>query len=104
MSKQRKITYKCEFCGKPFDTTVYDSVNVDLDPELREKILNGSLFMHECPHCHKKNALLYLLGEQPYFCLKAFVRWYDELKPHISAMDETLYVLLSKYSFAFSSR
>ena len=58
MSKQRKITYKCEFCGKPFDTTVYDSVNVDLDPELREKILNGSLFMHECPHCHKKNAIL----------------------------------------------
>ena len=50
MSKQRKITYKCEFCGKPFDTVVYDSVNVDLDPELRDKILNGSLFMHECPH------------------------------------------------------
>lgn len=58
MSKQREITYKCEFCGKPFDTVVYDSVNVDLDPELREKILNGSLFMHECPHCHKKNAIL----------------------------------------------
>lgn len=58
MSKQRKITYKCEFCGKPFDTVIYDSVNVDLDPELRDKILNGSLFMHECPHCRKKNAIL----------------------------------------------
>ena len=33
--------------------SVWSSVNVDLDPELREKIFNEELFAYHCPNCGK---------------------------------------------------
>ena len=45
----RKIT--CKNCGEKFDADIYDSVNVDLDPDLREKFIFDELYAYKCPHC-----------------------------------------------------
>ena len=57
MSKERKITWQCEHCKKEFEVNIFDSVNVSLDPELREKVLTGNIFMHKCPHCNNNNII-----------------------------------------------
>lgn len=51
MSKMSQKTLKCPKCGKDFTVTIYDSVNTKLNPELINKVHNGSLFNVECPHC-----------------------------------------------------
>ncbi|MDD6257923.1 MAG: CpXC domain-containing protein [Erysipelotrichaceae bacterium] len=63
MSHSNEITYTCPYCGKQFPITIYDTVNVREDPDLRERCLSGDIFRHSCPHCHKdfmvQNPMLY---------------------------------------------
>lgn len=61
MSKARTIVTKCPDCGKEFQFMVYDSVNVNLDPFLREKIMNGDIFTARCPKCGAEIPMLYEL-------------------------------------------
>jgi hypothetical protein len=51
MSTSHEIKYKCPYCGREFQITVYDSVNAVNDPDLRERCISGDLFRHSCPHC-----------------------------------------------------
>ena len=51
MSTSHEITYRCPYCGRDFTITVYDSVNAQNDPDLRERCISGDLFRHSCPHC-----------------------------------------------------
>ena len=51
MSTSHEVSYKCPYCGREFTITVYDSVNADNDPELKERCISGDLFRHSCPHC-----------------------------------------------------
>ncbi len=63
MSKSQEMKYKCPYCGEEFTLTVYDSVNAQQDPDLRDRCVSGDIFRHSCPHCHKdfmlQNNLLY---------------------------------------------
>lgn len=60
MSKERRIpNFKCPKCGKEFEITVYESINTSLNPELREKVLDGSIFNFKCPHCGEVHNLPY---------------------------------------------
>ena len=52
MSLQRPENITCPNCNKK-TTIIYDSLNITLDPEKKEKLLNGELFQRECPHCHE---------------------------------------------------
>lgn len=56
MSKIRTLTLKCRHCNKEFDATIYDSINVTLNPELKDVVYNFKLFDKTCPHCNGKNA------------------------------------------------
>ncbi len=51
MSKHHTINVKCPECGHEIPFTIWDSVNVDLEPEAKEKIFNGDLFLCSCPEC-----------------------------------------------------
>ena len=51
MSRTSEISIRCSRCGSLFKAERYDSVNVSLDPSLKDKVLDGSLFLKECPHC-----------------------------------------------------
>ena len=59
MSKSRKINFQCEHCNRTFEAEIFDSVNVTLDPELREKVLSGDIYLYKCPHCNKINIIQY---------------------------------------------
>lgn len=52
MSISHEVRYTCPYCGKEFDITVYDSVNAQSDPDLRELCMSGDIFRQSCPHCH----------------------------------------------------
>jgi len=48
-------SFCCNKCGKTFDVELPSKVNVAANPELKEKILNGEFFLHQCPHCSELN-------------------------------------------------
>lgn len=52
-----EIMAACTHCGEKHKITAYSSINVAETPELREKVLDGSLFMWECPHCGSLNLI-----------------------------------------------
>ena len=52
MSRTKELKYTCPYCGREFDITVYESVNSEQDPDLRDACLSGDLFRHSCPHCN----------------------------------------------------
>ncbi len=54
MSQERTEIIKCPKCGAEGNFTVWDSINVELNPELKEKILNEELFAWTCPNCGAK--------------------------------------------------
>lgn len=44
----------CPSCGNVAQVPVVTSVNAVENPELKERILSGDLFLWECPHCGHK--------------------------------------------------
>lgn len=59
MSKVRTIKLTCPDCGEEFDFDLYESVNVTLNPELKEKVLDGSIFAPVCPKCGHFEVLIH---------------------------------------------
>ena len=54
MSQCIKETVVCPKCKGEGEMEIWSSVNVSLDPELRDKIMDDSLFLWTCPHCGEK--------------------------------------------------
>ena len=54
MSKITSQSFTCPKCKYEGKFIMYDSVNVTLDPELREKVLSGEIFDWTCPKCGDK--------------------------------------------------
>lgn len=61
MSEGRVVTYQCPYCGTEFEVSVYDTVNAEMEPELRERVISGDLFRLSCPHCKKDFMIQYPL-------------------------------------------
>ena len=49
----------CSNCHKSTEVEVRDSINVALDPDLKARVKDGSLFVWECPYCGRRNLALY---------------------------------------------
>ena len=49
----------CSKCGEHQTVTVYRSINISDNPELKDKVKDGSLFLWECPHCGQVNLAKY---------------------------------------------
>lgn len=49
----------CSKCGQQHKVNVYRSINTGENPELKEKVRDGSLFLWECPHCGQVNLARY---------------------------------------------
>ena len=54
---QKQIT--CPQCGSQVNTAIYTSVNVTTSPQLREKVMDESLFMWRCSNCSYEALLLH---------------------------------------------
>ncbi|HOW28010.1 MAG TPA: CpXC domain-containing protein [Elusimicrobiota bacterium] len=73
MSFSSQKTVKCP-CGEEFDAVLWDSVNADRTPELRESLLAGMLNVVACPRCGQYvYAEKFLLYHEPHSELLAFV-------------------------------
>lgn len=59
MSKERTESFTCPVCGHQGEFTLWESVNVDLDESLREKVLTGELFDWICPSCGQRIHIKY---------------------------------------------
>lgn len=51
----------CPKCSYKGEFKMYDSANVSLDPELREKVLSGEIFRWACPKCGENITILHNL-------------------------------------------
>lgn len=49
----------CSKCGQQNKITIYRSINISDNPELKGKVKDGSLFLWECPHCGQVNLAKY---------------------------------------------
>ena len=54
MSQLCKDSITCPKCHKEGEFEYWSSINVDLDPELKEKIFNEEIFVWTCPECGAK--------------------------------------------------
>lgn len=54
MSQLRKDTITCPQCHKVGEFEYWPSINVDIDPKLKEKIFNEEIFVWTCPECGAK--------------------------------------------------
>jgi len=61
MSKNHKMEIQCPKCHRRSSFTIWDSVNVSLNPELKEKIIDQSLFNFNCPSCRTDALVQYPL-------------------------------------------
>ena len=59
MSMREKVTVTCPGCGKKGPFTIWPSLNTVLDPAMKAKVLDGSLFTYECPQCGRKTEVEY---------------------------------------------
>lgn len=53
MSSISTKPFTCSKCGYKGKIKMYDSVNVTLDPKLRERVLSGEIFGWTCPKCEE---------------------------------------------------
>lgn len=51
MSLPRSETVECPTCGQPQDVSVWASVNVTIDPDLKREVLDGSVAHFKCRAC-----------------------------------------------------
>ncbi len=59
MSLINEAIAACTKCGQQHKITVYRSINISDNPELKDKVKDGSLFLWECPHCGQVNLAKY---------------------------------------------
>jgi len=61
MSSFRNETITCPSCNHEAPFRVWDSVNVTLDPDMKEQFLSGQLFHWICPECGQRCYAPYLV-------------------------------------------
>lgn len=59
MSLKSQALAVCQKCGKEHRVEIYKSINTATDPDLKAKVLNGELFLWECPDCGTGNLVAY---------------------------------------------
>ena len=57
----KSIHATCSACGAAREVPAWSLVNVREEPQLKEKVRDGSLFLWECPHCGRTNLARYPL-------------------------------------------
>jgi len=61
VTKSQLIKVRCPQCGAQNEFARFDTVNVTLNPELKEKVIDSSLFQVTCSRCRKKTNYLHNL-------------------------------------------
>lgn len=59
MSLSSRTSVNCAACGYSEELEVFGSINTSTDPELKEKVSSGELFLWHCPRCGHTGLLRY---------------------------------------------
>ena len=86
MSQVRYVTCTCPYCGKSFETEVYDSVTADTDEDLRDRCVSGDLFRVSCPKCKRDYMFSYPLVYTDR--RHRFVIWLNDSEPDAKSVKE----------------
>ena len=98
MARSADLTYTCA-CGNTFTTTIYQVVNVTLEPRLLYRLLSGNLNVATCPNCGRRAE-----NVQPFIYhdmgrgLFAYVTAHADVSPE--EREELLAQLRQVYSYA----
>lgn len=74
MSMPRGIKITCPDCKEKGNFTMWHSINVDVNPETRDKVKSGKIFEYECKNCGKVSHVEYRFLYHD--CLNKFMIWY----------------------------
>jgi CpXC protein len=98
MPRSAETTFTCP-CGETFPVTMYQTVNVTLEPELLYRLLAGSLNVAVCPNCGRK-----AMSAQPFIYHDMARGLFAYVHPRGDVSDEEREVLLGRlrqvYDFA----
>ena len=61
MAEYRTIDYRCPYCGHTYSVRLYDVIDADTDPDLKERCRSGDIFHVSCPHCRREYMIQYPL-------------------------------------------
>ncbi|MEJ5328560.1 MAG: CpXC domain-containing protein [Desulfobaccales bacterium] len=61
MTKLSSQMVQCPDCGQQQEVVLWDSINVTLDPELKEKLFQGKINIFDCVACHYTTFINYPL-------------------------------------------
>jgi hypothetical protein len=73
MSSMMPCQLQCPHCGNEQELEIWGSVNVKLDPELKEKLLGGEINVFACEKCGKRtfyDAPLLYHDMELHFCIQ----------------------------------
>ena len=59
MSKDNQTTVKCPKCGHEASFRIWESINTDINPELKEKVRSGEILKFLCPECKAESMVEY---------------------------------------------
>ena len=59
MSRHEWVEITCPVCGQKSEFMIWSSINTSLDPDMKEKVLNGEAFTFTCPNCNGKTGVDY---------------------------------------------
>ena len=88
MSKHHIEKVTCPSCHHEGDFEVWDSINTVLDPEMKEKVLNQSIFLYTCPNCGETFRLNY---PTPYHQMEDFIMIYLVPESEVEKTYEMFY-------------
>ena len=53
MPKKKQVEVKCPYCGVNNQTSVWNTINAQLNPDEKTALLNGDINVFTCPKCAK---------------------------------------------------
>lgn len=59
MSQKQTTKITCPKCSKEHDFEIWSSINVTLEPDMKEAVLNRKAFTFECPDCKERTLYTY---------------------------------------------
>lgn len=88
MSSFRNIGVTCLKCNHEGTYQIWDSINVDLNPDLKPKVMDSSIFDWVCPNCKNKTRVPYpfLYNDMTHH----FMVQFDPENAHITPFAEYL--------------
>jgi len=90
MPRSTEVKFTCP-CGETFPVTMYQTVNVTLEPELLYRLLAGSLNVAVCPNCGRK-----AMSAQPFIYHDMARGLFAYVHPRADVSDEERDVLLAR--------